>query len=221
VQACSSCTLVLSNAMSDATGLRERKKRQTRETIAREALVLFQDRGFDGVTVADIAAAANIAPRTFVSYFPTKEDVVFADHEETLAGLAARLRDRPDGQSTIDALRGWLAEMLENHVENDPVERCRKSLMRDTPSLAAKRLANMGAFEQVLREGVARDLDDDPDGLRPRLVAAAALAALMSLDELDDDHWDVLAPGDPLQVLDVALTFLRGGLDALQAPGRM
>ncbi len=207
--------------MSDAPGLRERKKRQTRETIAREALVLFQERGFDGVTVADIAAAANIAPRTFFSYFPTKEDVVFADHEETLAGLAAQLRDRPDGQTTVDALRTWLGAMLENHVENDPAERCRKSLMRETPSLAAKRLSNMGAFEQVLREGVARDLDDHPDGLRPRLVAAAALAALMSLDELHDDRWEELAPGDPVQVLDVALEFLRGGLAALRAPERM
>ncbi len=207
--------------MTDAPGLRERKKRQTRETIVREALVLFQERGFDGVTVADIAAAANIAPRTFFAYFPTKEDVVFADHEESLAGLSERLRQRPAGQTTIDALRDWLAEMVESHDTTDQVEACRKSLMRDTPSLATQRLAKMSEFDLVLREGIARDLDDAVDALRPRLVAAAALAALMSLDEVHEDQWDSLAPGEPIKVLDVALTFLRGGLDALQTPGSM
>ena len=105
--------------MSDTIGLRERKKRQTRETIAREALLLFQERGFDGVTVADIAAAANIAPRTFFAYFPTKEDVLFAAHEEQLGGLSARLQERPAGETTVDALRDWLAEILKDHDQND------------------------------------------------------------------------------------------------------
>lgn len=205
--------------MTDTGGLRERKKRQTRETIVREALALFTEHGFDGVTVADIAAAANIAPRTFFSYFPTKEDVVFADHAESLAGLAQHLRERPAGVNTVDALREWLEQILADHDHEDPAEACRKELMRTTPSLATQRLAKMSEFEHVLREGIARDLDDTVDGLRPRLVAAAALAALMSLDELDEDHWEDLAPGDPIQVLDVALRFLRGGLDALQTPG--
>ncbi|PTL56408.1 TetR family transcriptional regulator [Paraconexibacter algicola] len=206
--------------MSDAGGLRERKKRQTRETIAREALQLFRERGFDGVTVADIAAASNIAPRTFFAYFPTKEDVVFADHEQALDGFSALLREREDAESTIDALRRWIADLLADHDPDDPAETCRKELIRGTPSLAAQRLSKMSEFEHVLREGIARDLGDDPDGMRPRLVAAAAVAALMSLDELDADHWELLGSEDPLEVLDVALAFLRGGLDALQSGDR-
>src|SRR4051794_31300695 len=93
-------------------GLRERKKARTREAIVASAMDLFDERGFEGTTVADIAARADIAPRTYFAYFPSKEDVVFADFEETFTSLQVRLRDREPGETAIDALRAWLVDKL-------------------------------------------------------------------------------------------------------------
>lgn len=200
-------------------GLRERKKRQTRETIVRAALALFEERGFDQVTVADIAAAADIAPRTFFAYFPTKEDVVFSSMPDDLGGLSEHLRGRPDGVSAVDALRDWIVDLLAEHDHRDPQEMCRRRIVKASPALEAHRAAKMTQFEALIREGVARDLGEQPDDLRPRLVAAAATATLVALDERVGDHAHAVPghDGDPLELLDEALDFLRGGIAALRA----
>jgi len=98
--------------MSDP-GLRERKKQRTREAIVAAALQLFEERGFDQTTIADIAEAADIAPRTFFGYFPSKEDVVFADFPETVEGLSARLDSRSSDETAIDAIRAWIEGLLD------------------------------------------------------------------------------------------------------------
>jgi AcrR family transcriptional regulator len=99
--------------MTDA-GLRERKKQRTREAIVDAALRLFDERGFEQTTIADIAEAADIAPRTFFGYFPSKEDVVFADFPEQLEALSRRLRERDEDETAIDALRAVIRDALEH-----------------------------------------------------------------------------------------------------------
>ena len=94
------------------TGLRERKKQRTREQIVEAAFGLFRERGFQATTVADIAAAADIAPRTFFAYFPSKEAVVFHDFDALFASLKETIEGRPEGETAIDALRRWLDESL-------------------------------------------------------------------------------------------------------------
>src|SRR3954454_18213151 len=78
-------------------GLRERKKRQTREAIAAAAMALFQARGFEAVTVAEVGQAADVSEKTVFNYFATKEDLVFARGGDRLEARVEAIRMRPPG----------------------------------------------------------------------------------------------------------------------------
>lgn len=196
-------------------GLRERKKRQTREAIVGAAMSLFDERGYDATTITDIAAAADIAPRTFFSYFPSKEAVVFHDFEEILARFAERLRNRPASESAFDALRAWIIGWIGESGRADEGERARRELVRSTPALRSHERSNLARLEGVLAEGVAADLGVAPDSLRPHLVSAAAVAALEALGRFDDAK-PAPSPDRAIAVMDEALLFLQAGLDALR-----
>jgi AcrR family transcriptional regulator len=198
--------------MEATPGLRERKKQRTRERIVEVAFELFEERGFDGTTIADIAEAAEIAPRTFFSYFPSKDDVVFHDFEENYTMVASWLRDREPGTNAIDALRAGMAgEKEETGAERLRQKRLRKRLVRENEALAAHHRHLMGKFADLLAEAAAQDLGDEPGDLRPRLVAAAATAAIGVIDDMPDEEIE-----HSVETLDSLLAFLRGGLAALQ-----
>jgi AcrR family transcriptional regulator len=197
--------------MSEVHGLRERKKQRTRDTIVAAAMRLFAERGFDRTTIADIAEAADIAPRTFFAYFPSKEDVVFSDFGDSFEGLSSRLRGRRPGETAVDAMRSWIAELIGELDLDDETMLLRKRLACEHEAIAARDRHLRGRFEELLAEAVADDLGDPPTALRPRMVAAAALAALYSLEDADGDVGE-----DPMAQVDLALAFVRGGLAALQ-----
>ena len=144
-------------------GLRERKKEQTRRAIEDAAFRLFAERGFQATTVADIAEAADVAPRTFFAYFPSKEDVLFADFDETSEALAARLRDRPPGETTFDALRAWITGLLPDLEADENREALRHRLCSEHESIAAHERHLMARFEAIIAESVAVDLGDAPE----------------------------------------------------------
>jgi AcrR family transcriptional regulator len=201
------------------TGLRERKKQRTREAIVDAALRLFEERGFDQTTIADIAEAADIAPRTFFGYFPSKDDVVFADFQETLDGLSARLDGRSADETAIDAIRAWIGERLQDVDVLDERERCRKRLIGESEALAAHNRALMGRVEELLAGHIARDLGDHPDDVRPRMIAAAVIGALSALDVKRADGSEATPTREEsLVIVDETLTFLRAGLEALRRP---
>lgn len=200
-------------------GLRERKKEQTRRSIEDAAFRLFEERGYATTTVADIAEAADIAPRTFFSYFPSKEAVVFGDFDELFGALEARMRERDDGENAFAALREWIGEMVGRSAEqDDDREWLRHCLVRDNDALAAHERHIMGRFETLIAESVAVDLGSGPDDLQPKLVAAAAVAALMALSGDDKDGTKKKHGPDEADLarLDEAFVFLRGGIAALQ-----
>lgn len=157
------------------------------------------------------------APRTFFGYFPSKEDVVFADFPAEFDALAERLRGRDEGESAIDALRDFIAEALERADLTDERELCRKRIMKESEALDAHRRALMGRMEDMLSEAVARDFGDRPGDLRPPMIASAAVAALGSLDRTGiSDPRSPPTREEALAMIDQALTFLQGGLAALQ-----
>jgi TetR/AcrR family transcriptional regulator, regulator of mycofactocin system len=203
-----------------AEGLRERKKQRTREQIIEAAMGLFAERGYHATTIADIAEAADVAPRTFFSYFPSKEAVVFHDVESELDGLAGALRDRLPGETAFDALRRWIDAKFDESMAAQDEALLRKRLCREDDGLANFGGGVMARMHELLLGAIADDLDEPPDALRPRLVAAAAVAALTSLEgsvgEKAEQHAPV-AKAEALAVLDDAMLFLRGGLDALSA----
>jgi AcrR family transcriptional regulator len=96
--------------MGTGPGLRERKKRQTRELIAATARRLFTERGFDAVTVAEVARAADVSEGTVFNYFPTKEDLFYSGMEAFEAELVDAVRRRPPGQSVPQAFRGFVVD---------------------------------------------------------------------------------------------------------------
>lgn len=197
---------------ASVAGLRERKKQRTREAIVRHALRLFAERGYDATTVQDIAAAADIAPRTFFGYFPSKEAVVFHDADDLLAAFGAALDDRPEGEETFAVLRRWALGMGETFASDE--DRLRRRLVRETPVLQAHDRVLISRFQAVVAAAVAQDLGLPEDSLRPQVVAAAAMAALEALGDHADTE-EATAEGD-MTILDEALVFLEAGLDALR-----
>jgi AcrR family transcriptional regulator len=198
-------------------GLRERKKQRTREQIVEAAMRLFAERGYHATTVADIATAAGVAPRTFFTYFPSKEAVVFHNLDRDLDSLASALRDRLPGETAFDALRRWIDAMFDAWLAEEDEALLRKRLCREDEGLANYQGGIFARIHELLLAAIADDLGEQQDALRPRLVTAAAIAALMSLEgNIHDKAEQRVAKAEALAVLDDVMLFLRGGIDALQ-----
>ncbi|MBJ7332513.1 MAG: TetR family transcriptional regulator [Solirubrobacteraceae bacterium] len=200
--------------MSHPAGLRERKKRQTHDAIVAAALRLFDEQGFETTTIAQIAAAVDIAPRTFFGYFKSKEQVVFYDFDPMRESLARRLAERAPGETTMAALRAWFVGRADLMERPDEQALCRERVLNASPTLLAHQNEVLGRFSELLAQGIAQDLGDVPDGLRPRLVSAAAVAALRSMKR--DQNDGTMDPDETVAILDEAIAFLDGGLRALQ-----
>jgi AcrR family transcriptional regulator len=150
--------------LRDRQGLREQKKRETRDRIVAAAQGLFAERGFAAVTVAQIGAEAGVSAKTVFNYFPVKESMFFAAGTPVDERLLRAVRDRPAGESAYDALRRQAAE-----IEPDPEALARA--VRDRP-------AGVSVLEAIERfRAEHRPADADP--------AAAAARARTYADSKD------------------------------------
>lgn len=196
-------------------GLRERKKQKTRETIIEVALELFAERGYEKTTIAEIADAAEVSPRTIFAYFPSKEDILFCDMPEIQERLAQVLRDRPEEATALDALRDFIAGSLSPENEGRNVALRRRIVVAGNETLRRNERARLAPFEQLMAEAIAEDLHAGPDDLRPRMVAAALVTAFSAIHEHDPvTSPELVSPEQVMAVIDDVMGFLRGGLEA-------
>ncbi|MFB6570978.1 TetR/AcrR family transcriptional regulator, partial [Streptomyces noursei] len=156
-------------------GLRERKKRQTRQRISEVALALFVARGFDKVTIAEVAAAADVSVNTLYNYFAAKEDLVLPPDEASPQRLADIVRDRRPGESAARAVLDRLRDELRRRDRKvgltagfGPVF----EMMRAAPTLTA-RLEDLGRqMTDALVTVLTEETGAAPGDQTPRVVAS-------------------------------------------------
>ena len=199
-----------------ASGLRERKKAETRRALASAALRLARELGPDGVTVEAIAEAAGVSPRTFFNYFASKDDAIVNISPTEQSMLLADLCDRPEDEPPLDALRAMVQAAAERFAEDADEMLVRHRLAQEHPSLAMRRSARFAEVERALAEEIARrtGLDVDADTY-PALVVAAALGALRVATAV----WNETGRTRPLpELVDQAFDQLAAGLNRAAAP---
>jgi len=170
------------------SGLRERKKAQTRTAIADAAKALFDKRGFANVTVAEIADAANVSVKTLFKYFDTKEDLLFSDENEIRDEILESVRKRGPGESALDAIRGFFHVVLESPGHRSAVEEIeglRRSFQGNT-SLQGRLTLMWERYEIALAQLLRVETNTTDDDPTPRLVAAQliSLFRLLTSEEL-------------------------------------
>jgi AcrR family transcriptional regulator len=159
------------------TGLRERKKAQTRQLIAETARRLFAERSFDRVTVAEVARAADVAEQTVYNYFPTKEDLVYWRLESFEQELLAAIRERAPGVSLLDAFWLWMQQQR-GLLHEEPVSEELAAMARVISESAALRAREQQVFERYtesLADLLASEAGAAPGALEPWVAANAVM----------------------------------------------
>lgn len=190
-------------------GLRERKKVRTRDAIREAALQLFAEHGFAGTTVDDIAAAADVSPRTFFRYFASKEEVLFSGFDETLDLLQAFLESRPADEPVGDSL-GLASAQFASVGGAVSADRATFDIFRSSEALNARYLQSFFRLESLINGWLAMKVGRPPEDVLPRTLAAiVASGARVALDVWAEQ------PGLDLQdLLQPTLAMVAGALDA-------
>jgi len=196
--------------MSDSqfpAGLRERKKLRTQRELAATALRLFAERGYDSVTVEEIADAVEVSPRTFFRYFPSKEDVLFADEPQLVAALREAIVGRPPGEPVLEAILNALLEVADVLADDPEHILLHAQIISHTPALRSRGLEQQAKMEAALAGVIAERLGLDIErDMAAKLVAAGTVAAL----RVALDYWLEHGGVDDLQTLLIdAMALLR------------
>jgi AcrR family transcriptional regulator len=163
---------------SPGLGLRARKKLQTRQALIDAAMGLYREKGFDGVTVAEIARLADVAPRTFFGYFETKEDVFLGRGDQRLERLVQAIQRRDRRQPILSAVRSVLLENREPSRKRPPAGVPELAELLRHPAIAARLRERWNRWEDLLAEAIAQNVGARPGDPEPRVVAAALTAAI-------------------------------------------
>jgi AcrR family transcriptional regulator len=176
-----------------STGLRERRKQQTREAISDIATGMFAARGFDEVTIAQVAEAAGVAKMTVTNYFPRKEDLVFDRAEAVAAGLAAAIAARAPGESLLTAIRRDYAQAAARADVTLGLSSPEFAAMIEaSPVLISRSREMLDQREQALGDAIAAETGVDEPQQR---VVAALLASVHRV--LSGEGWRRSLAGQP------------------------
>ncbi|WP_406452660.1 TetR/AcrR family transcriptional regulator [Streptomyces sp. NBC_00876] len=202
--------------MTEGIGLRERKKIQTRRRLLAEATKLFTERGFDQVSVAEIAEAADVSKMTVFNYFDSKEDLVFAPMEEHIGDVARAVRDRAPGESAASAVRRQFLDSVESRdpavgVSDSPLALGLLKLIKQTPALLTRaHWYFVRAFDQLTDALV----EEGEEPVIARIVAAQLIGTRNAL--ITENHRRLLA-GETADAIAADAVELAGrGFDLLE-----
>jgi AcrR family transcriptional regulator len=166
-------------------GLRERKKQQTRQLIADAARRLFAKRGFDAVTVAEVAAAADVSEATVFNYFPTKEDLFYSGLESFEEELLSAIRERKPGESVLAAFRRFVLEPRGLLAAKDPAAGDRLAaitrVISESPALLSREQQIFAGYTDSLASLLAEEGGAKPGDLEPWVVANALMGVHRAL----------------------------------------
>jgi AcrR family transcriptional regulator len=171
------------------SGLRERKKQQTRQLIADTARRLFAERGFEAVTVAEVARAANVAEKTVFHYFPTKEELFYSRLEAFEEELLDAVRKRARGESILAAVRGFLMgqrgvlAMSSRAGDEEATEQLRTvtRVITESPALLARERQVFAQYAEALARLIAEETGARAGAIEPQVAANALLGAHRAL----------------------------------------
>jgi AcrR family transcriptional regulator len=171
--------------MSQAPGLRERKKLQTRQLIAETARRLFAERSFESVTVADVARTADVSEATVFNYFPTKEDLFYSGLEAFEEELLAAIRERDPGESALSAFGRFVLEPrgLLQATDADTAERFAAiaRVIEESPALLAREQRIFAGYTDSLAALLAEETKAEAGDVRPWVAANALMGVHRAL----------------------------------------
>lgn len=183
--------------MVEKLGLRELKKQRTRQALIEAAVRLFEDRGYDQVTVAEIADAAEVSPRTFFLHFQTKEDVLLANTDVRVDLALEAIAERHAEERLPGVLVRAMDQMIFNAWDRDlssGLAALRARLAASEPALQARLLQRYLTAQAELAQALQRAFPDSLDtttapalvGAMVGAVSASAMSALQRGDGPDE-----------------------------------
>lgn len=187
-------------------GRRERKKALTRRAISEAAMGMFLERGYEAVTIKQVADRADVSLATVYAHFPQKEALVFDEDDERRDSLLEAVTKRHEGQRIIEALHEWLRRLVDDGKQYAEQHAAFEAMIQEAPALVAYERAMWLRHEGALAAAIADELAADHADPRIRLFAHFVLESWSVVDVSDD----------PLVVLDATFALLEPGWLAVE-----
>lgn len=173
---------------SEPMGRRERKKAATRKVISDVATMMFLERGFDNVSIREVAEAADVSPTTVFAHFPQKEALVFDEDDEQRERLVSVVRDRPAGRTINRAIHDFYAAELAANVDEhgDNVTRVFMRFLNETPALREYAAKMWLRHEDALAQAIADELGLAEPTAEIRVYSRFVLQMQLLVNDVDD-----------------------------------